>query len=507
MKTRNKFTKVICIFLAALMLLTTFGMLFTQIAFAANDDDSSSSSSSDDDGELPTSTGSLRLITKPQFYRVDSDGNDIDDEPTKKVKEGYRYRVEFTVLDRSVNDDEVDGFTGGFVASNGGYFDTVIDTDGNFESSVTRVRGSSSGYLELEVEAYVKFNGKGRTMSFDVGYTYYKESNSSSDESSSTDRTYHESSGTVVTKIAEAIVTDGSEDDEDSYLIATPNIIVTGYNYGGEEVMAGSEFPLTITFQNTSDTLALENIIMDITTTTDLAIANGSNSTYIEKLGKGEKQTKTLQMSTFSSTEPKPQQVTVKFTYEYILDKTRKTGERTEELAIPVVQLDRFSIGELSVPSQLWPGDSTYLSVEYVNKGKTTISNLAARLESDVPGISDSQTIGNIAPGESGTIDFSFTANDSGSISGKVVIIYEDAKGDEKEIERPFSATVMDMGGMYPDDGMANMPMPMPEENNKTSAVTIVMAVVGGLMVAGLTATIIVKKVKAKREEEQDEDI
>lgn len=506
MKIRSKLTKVICIFLAALMLLTTFGMLFTQIAFAANNDDSSNSSSSDDDDDGITSSGTLRLVSAPEFYRVDSDGEKVrEDKPDKQVKKGYTYLVEMKVIDPTVLYDESDGSnfdieTGKdsivYVASKGGNFNTIVSSKFDMDAWIDDV-DNRGGSPQLTLCFYVRPNGKGRLMDLEVGYTYTNAEGATA-----------QSQGTISMRIGEAVLDDdASEDDEDSYLIATPNIIVTGYNYGGEEVMAGSEFPLTITFQNTSDTLALENIIMDITTTTDLAIANGSNSTYIEKLGKGEKQTKTLQMSTFSSTEPKPQQVTVKFTYEYILDKTRKTGERTEELAIPVVQLDRFSIGELSVPSQLWPGDSTYLSVEYVNKGKTTISNLAARLESDVPGISDSQTIGNIAPGESGTIDFSFTANDSGSINGKVVIVYEDAKGDEKEIERPFSATVMDMGGMYPDDGMTNMPMPMPEESNKTSPVTIVMAVVGGLMVAGLTATIIVKKVKAKREEEQDEDI
>ncbi|WP_312642605.1 hypothetical protein [Hydrogenoanaerobacterium sp.] len=491
-------TRIICICLAALMLLTTFGMLFSQLAFAATTDSNSSSSSSKDDDELPVSSGSFRVISKPQFYRVGSDGVPSGD-PVKTVKEGYRYQVVFTVLDKSVNESDISNVTGGFVASSGGYFDTIVGSDGFPESSVTQ-GGSSSGYVELDIEAYVKFNGKGRTMSLDVGYTYSKNTSDSSD------RSYGESNGTVVVKIPEAVVTSGSESDEDSYLLATPNIIVTSYNYGGQDVMAGNNFPLTIKFENTSKDFNLENIIMEITTSTDLSIANGSNSTYIEKLGKGESQTKTLQIAASSAIEPKPQQVTVKFTYEYILDKVRKTGERTETLAIPVTQLDRFSIGELSVPDQLWPGDNTYMSIEYVNKGKTEIANLSAHLESDVPGISQSQTVGNIKAGDSGTIDFTFTANDSGTINGKVIVTYEDAKGNEKSVERPFSATVMDMGGMFPGEDPTDMPLPMPGETGPNVA-TIVMAVIGGLMVAGLTGIIIVKKVKMKREEEDDEDI
>ncbi len=512
-------TRIICIFLAALMLLTTFGMLFAQLAFAANtdsksdtsssksssDSSSSSSSSKDDDDELPISSGSFRVISKPLFYRVDSDGVASGD-AVKTVKEGYRYQVTFTVLDKSVSDNSISRVTGGFAASNGGYFDTIVGSDGFPETSVTQVRNSESGYVELSIETYVKFNGKGRSMSLDVGYTYSKTSNTTDESgSTSTDTSYGDSNGTVVVKIPEAVVTNGSESDEDSYLLATPNIIVTSYNYGGRDVMAGNDFPLTINFANTSKDFSLENIIMDVTTSTDLSISNGSNSAYIENLSKGESQTKTLQITASSSIEPKPQQVTVKFSYEYILDKTRKTGERTEVLAIPIVQLDRFSVGELSVPDQIWPGDNAYISIDYVNKGKSEIPNLSARLESDAPGISDSQVVGNVKPGDSGTIDFTVTVNEPGDISGKIIVTYEDAKGNEKSVERPFSTTVMDMGGMMPGEEPTDVPQPMPEDKPNTA--TIVMAVVGGLMIAGLTGTVIVKKVKLKREDEQDEDI
>lgn len=511
-------TRIICIFLAALMLLTTFGMLFSQLAFAANtdsksdtssskssSDSSSSSSSSKDDDDGFTSSGSLRLVNTPKFFKVDSHGDvvDKDGDPARSVKKGYVYKVEMTIIDPNVVYDNIDGSIGDYniyVVSTGGNFSTINTDDFDSDAKIL-AQGNKGGSPELTIEFYVKSNGKGRNMNLEIGYTYNKVPVDGATKGGSS-----QSQGTINVRVGEAVLDDDANDtDEDSYLLATPNIIVTSYNYGGRDVMAGNDFPLTINFANTSKDFSLENIIMDVTTSTDLSISNGSNSAYIEILSKGESQTKTLQITASSSIEPKPQQVTVKFSYEYILDKTRKTGERTEVLAIPIVQLDRFSVGELSVPDQIWPGDNAYISIDYVNKGKSEIPNLSARLESDAPGISDSQVVGNVKPGDSGTIDFTVTVNEPGDISGKIIVTYEDAKGNEKSVERPFSTTVMDMGGMMPGEEPTDVPQPMPEDKPNTA--TIVMAVVGGLMIAGLTGTVIVKKVKLKREDEQDEDI
>lgn len=501
-------TRVICICVAALMLLSVFGMLFSQLALAAeisntssnSDSSSNSDDDSDSDDESNNYTGTLRIQYGPDFYRADSDGSvDSDARVEKIIRKGPLYLVQMTVVDSTVFTDDVSKINVSgtpYVSSTGGNFSTVMKADEDFNEVRMDVLGLVGGSPKLYLEFYVRADGKGKKMDMELGYTYI-------DSSGNNER---QAKSNFSMRINGAVLDDDANDEsEDEYLIASPNIIITAYNYGTEDIQAGFDFPLTLKFTNTSKSLNLENIVMDITTSADLYIADGSNSTFIQNMGKGETQSKTMMITAAGSIEPKPQQITVKFTYDYVLNKKRIEGkQRTEVLAVPIVQLDRFSVDEMSYPTEIYPGDSAYISVNYVNKGKTEVPNLSARLESDTPGIADSQNVGNVKAGDSGSIDFQFTVNTPGPITGKVVITYEDMRGKEKSIERPFSANVMDMGGMM---GNEEPEIPMEPEPTGLTTATKVMAVIGGVMVAGLTGTVVVKKVKAKREEENDEDI
>lgn len=519
---KKKSLRMVCLLLAGLMLLTTFGMLFSQLAMA---DETSSGGTGGG-----SSSGSLSMI---EIKFTDDKGK-----PQTKLVKGDVYTAEVTIIDPSVANSD-------FVADKAGInqynatlpegsspFDEnysqnlkadILQAGGNFKIlSGTKTVQYTAGEKDRSAKFLLTFDvqpdGKGDSLCFTFGYEYLHRSTTDAVPPVTTISKKNTSSllnETIIGAPMPYVYIGGggdddssssSEDDDDSYRTPKPNIIITEYNYGGTDIMSGSDFSLSVKFQNTSKDLELENIIMQITPSTDLSIRNGSNSTFIEKLGVGKTHTQTLQMTSRNATVPEPQQITVKFTYEYVLDKQRKDGERTEVLAVPVVQLDRFSVGELSVPEQLWSNESASLSIDYVNKGKTEVANVSARLESDIPGISESQTVGNIKAGDSGTVDFTFTAPASGSVSGKVVVTYENAKGQEITTERPFSTMVMDMGGGPNEDMGVDMPMPEPEDTGLSTPAKV-MAVVGGLMVAALTGTVVVKKVKMKREEETDEDI
>lgn len=521
---KKKSLRMVCLLLAGLMLLTTFGMLFSQLAMA---DETSSGGTGGG-----SSSGSLSMLKAPSFSEKKGDKW----EPVSELFKQRTYKVyNMRIMDKSVRykdfiqrEEALAGLgvdlnnMNGYITMNGGNFATA--SDGEVKITFNDKVSKEMTVAVFDVEFYVEPDGEGRSMSLDFGYDYVGEAKipeTTPPTPPSTDKQYEllQSTSSMTMDIPQVYMrrvaiggggdddsSSSSEDDDDSYRTPKPNIIITEYNYGGTDIMSGSDFSLSVKFQNTSKDLELENIIMQITPSTDLSIRNGSNSTFIEKLGIGKTHTQTLQMTSRNATVPEPQQITVKFTYEYVLDKQRKDGERTEVLAVPVVQLDRFSVGELSVPEQLWSNESAYLSIDYVNKGKTEVANVSARLESDIPGISESQTVGNIKAGDSGTVDFTFTAPASGSVSGKVVVTYENAKGQEITTERPFSTMVMDMGGGPNEDMGVDMPMPEPEDTGLSTPAKV-MAVVGGLMVAALTGTVVVKKVKMKREEETDEDI
>lgn len=522
----KKSMRYMSFFLAGLMLLGVFGMLFAQLAYStdiqvindppqakadtAAEREKSSSSSGSSSGSSSSSSepdnklgGTLMLYDGPFFYKADTDGTAFNPtNPDRSIKKGPLYRVEMTVIDPDAfvaNGNDINTSSAYVSSSTGSYFSTYKKNTDTFSDTEMTVIDVVGGSPKLKFVFYVRYDGKGKMMKLDVGYTYTGYTYIGEKE------TERQARGSFEMRINSAVLNpDAVDQTQDSYLVPTPNIIVTSYNYGNKDIMAGYDFPLTFTYENTSDVLELENIVVDIATTEFLSIANGSNSTFIKKLPKGDSQTKTLTIHASPSIEPKPQQITIKFSYEYILNKKREAGTREEKLAVPIVQLDRFSVGEMSVPQQIYPGDNTYISIDYVNKGKTEVPNLSARLESDTEGISDSQIVGNVKAGDSGTIEFQFTPTKPGAISGKIIVSYEDVRGVEKKVERPFSATVVDISM-----GTNNVvpEQPVVEEKTELTAATKLMAFGGGLLVAGITATVVIKKAKRKRDEEKDEDI
>ena len=120
---------------------------------------------------------------------------------------------------------------------------------------------------------------------------------------------------------------------------------------------------------------------------------------------------------------------------------------------MPVVQPERFEITNLEAYGPLFTGEEGSVSVTYVNKGKGIIYNLSAKIEGEgMDNEGQNQYLGNIAAGTEGSADFTVSSQNPGTINGKVILTYEDEKGQEKTLEKEFSVEVQqnDMGGMDP---------------------------------------------------------
>ena len=446
---------------------------------------------------------------KPQVKVTDPDSGKVT---SKTLDTEYRYVMQDVLI--MTGSGNFSGYLGGSVKAKENVFGE--------ESALLGYKGAG-GYLAFDFTIdLVSFDGLGQTLDFDIQYnyvlvdaetgtpiTYQLGANEEADEDKNP--AVIASSGNITTKVGKAVVEDDGDGDgstgDDSYLIATPNIIIDKYTYSADNVVAGTEFPLYIKFRNTSKELDLENIIMEITTSTDLSPTSSSSSIYIEKLEKGATMEKTIMMSVKNTTEPGPQQITVSFNYEYVQDKKRLQGERSEKLAIPVIQNDRFEISEPEVPDQIWPGDRMSVYMSFYNKGKSTISNLTALFECE--GMDEprqQELLGNLEPGKSVDTDFNLSSYTPGEYSGTITITYEDSSGNEKQIVKPFTTSVMQNYVPEPEDPGMIDPMPMPEETGMAWYAKLALAV-GGLAVAGVTGTVVVLRAKAKREEDENEDI
>lgn len=292
---------------------------------------------------------------------------------------------------------------------------------------------------------------------------------------------------------------------------ATPYILVQNYNYGGSDVTAGADFALGVTFYNTSANIALENIIMKVEPTSGLSITGASNTYYVPSLAAKGAMTKSIPLRCLPSAEPGNESVHITFSYEYVTNDTRQTKSSEETISIPISQVERFEVELSEVPTMLYPGESTNVVLNYVNKGRAQIYNLTAKIEGNIDNPNQLQNLGNIPAGESGTAKFSLSSMEAGgTVSCVVTVTYENEKGDVSTITKDLNCQVYDNSGEIIDPGMdpgfdPGIVEPMEEPGMRWWQWALFGT--GSLAVGGVSGTWMFLKTKLKREEADDEDI
>lgn len=107
--------------------------------------------------------------------------------------------------------------------------------------------------------------------------------------------------------------------------------------------------------------------------------------------------------------------------------------------------------------------------------------------------------------GSENSADFFITPQEPGTLQGKVVITYEDANMNIKEVSMPFEAMVQGFDYPTEDPGLTpEIPAVNPEEPKKIDGTKIGLGFAGAV-ITGMTAFVTVKKIKAKRSGDEDE--
>lgn len=291
---------------------------------------------------------------------------------------------------------------------------------------------------------------------------------------------------------------------------ATPFLIVEQYDYGTEDVVAGDTFDLKMSIKNTGY-LAVENILVAITAPNELAITSSSNTLYIDRLSAGESLEKIIQFRAKGSADPGSHAINVKFSYQYLDNDSRKAGNTEENIAIPVIQQDRFFVNDLEPPMMMYTGQDNYIDVTFINKGTTDVRNISAEIAGEnlvQPG--QSQYIGNLSPGEENSASFTIQSMMPGMLNGQVILSYEDSNGTQKEVIKEFTVEVMEyIMPDYGDMGMVDpgyMEEPI-DEGFKMPLWGWALIGVGGVIAVVVVVSVVVKKRKAKKaQEDEDED-
>ena len=346
------------------------------------------------------------------------------------------------------------------------------------------IRAGRDTAVNVTVKALDKVESQMQTIDASLSF-YYDDG---------TQLTNGSASGSV--NVLSAVSNDGQNEDIAS---PTPIVILSKYNYGGSSVAAGSGTNLSFSFTNTSKKLAIENVMVTVTGGSDLMLNGSTNTFYFDSVAAGGSKSVTVPMKAAQLISASAQDVQIAVTYEYVDQSARKSGSATLSLSVPLYQPDRFELSEPKTSYTGYVGEETSLTIDYVNKGKSAISNVDATISGDIDSPTPYQRVGTIDGGKNGTIAFAVTPQLEGENQVKIVITYEDSNGNTKE--RVFEATVEAMAYEPADPGMDDPGMIDPEPANTFPWKYVIIAVVAALIV--LLIVLRIRKKKAKQKAEQ----
>lgn len=315
-------------------------------------------------------------------------------------------------------------------------------------------------------------------------------------------------------KIDNATIIPTKPDDEKpdtETTAAQPYVIISSYSYGKGDLVAGETRNITMTFRNTSKTMAVENMMVTMTLPDAMMLTSSSNSFYIESLAAEGTITKTVNVTVKPTAAAQSHSMTVDFTYDYLDNGVRRNAKTTETISMPVLQVDRFTVTGIDLPQQIFIGEENNLSVNFVNKSRTDIYNLSAKLNCE--GLSNNgeeQYLGNLASGTTSSADFYITGNEKCELVGEVIITYEDTNMNQRTVSVPFTTQVTSYEDVWgPSNPSVDPGMdPGTDPGMEEPAGFPWFWVIGGVVVVAAGVFVYLKLRKNKKESvEEDEDI
>lgn len=439
-----------------------------------------------------------------QMYHKDMDNNKkytkYPGSPADKVNPSSEIvKGNYVDLTLYVNDTDYVTFINGDTKKNE-LFSVTTPGDSSF------LAGNTTPSANAEIAAW---EGKGYTVK--LTGVYYVGGNDNTLKLIITQGNYN---AIVTCKIDNATIVPEKENDkkpDEETTAAQPYVIISSYSYGKGDLVAGETRNITMTFRNTSKTMAVENMMVTMTLPDAMMLTSSSNSFYIESLAAEGTITKTVNVTVKPTAAAQSHSMTVDFTYDYLDNGVRRNAKTTETISMPVLQVDRFTVTGIDLPQQIFIGEENNLSVNFVNKSRTDIYNLSAKLNCE--GLSNNgeeQYLGNLASGTTSSADFYITGNEKCELVGEVIITYEDTNMNQRTVSVPFTTQVTSYEDVWGPSNPSVDPGTDPgtDPGMEEPAGFPWFWVIGGVVVVAAGVFVYLKLRKNKKESvDEDEDI
>lgn len=391
------------------------------------------------------------------------------------------------------------------VATNTSEWPFEIETSG-YTQTIPDLPGAGNGQNDMDRRRELTWNFKVKSnvlngyykVPFLVNYT---------------DPTTGENVQVTLTTYVQAVGAPGSgivEEDVGKY--STPRVIVTGYDTNPKEVYAGDTFTLTLHLKNTSVNTSVSNMLVHLSTPTEgsdsessyaaFMPSSGSNTFYVDKIGKGGTTDLSIEMKAKNDLSPKPYSLDVNMDYE---DENINSYTSSSDISIQVKQNARFEFSSMEImPSEILVGDQANVMFSIYNTGQVTLYNVHVGFEADSIE-ADESYLGKIESGGTGSVDVMVTGvaptEDEGKV--KVILTYEDENAEKYTYEDEMTLYVNEVTMM--DDQMMFDEMTADEEleSEGPNKILVIVIIVVCIIIIAAVVIILVKKHRKKKEDEE----
>ncbi len=273
---------------------------------------------------------------------------------------------------------------------------------------------------------------------------------------------YTDISGTAYSEINTVFIPLLNGEARDDGEEGIPRLIINRYDFGSQEIRAGSRFLLQLDLKNASRNQTIRNLKVTVQSPDGTFMpVDASNTLFIEEISPQEVYPTTLLLTAKPDAENKPYSMNITFEYEA---KSGQAFNSQEVISISVLQPPRLVVGDPVFYGQPMMYQMLPVNLEFYNLGKTMLHNLMVKAEGPFQIEGGSYFVGNFNPGMSESFNFALTPSEPGEITGSVVFSFEDSIGTPMEVRRDFDLSVMEP--FVPDESDFRPPMPEPKQTN-----------------------------------------
>ncbi|HOJ12071.1 MAG TPA: hypothetical protein PK733_15980 [Clostridiales bacterium] len=291
--------------------------------------------------------------------------------------------------------------------------------------------------------------------------------------------------------------------DKDKEEKTVPKIIINMYSFEPEEVKAGENFKLKLSFLNTSKILPIRNIKITFSAKEGVFIPTSSSNTFfIEYMGTQGIIEREVELLAKSDAPPKSHVLNLIFDYE---DEKGTQYNAAEEISIPVKQEQKLVVGQLNLPVEGYEGQPIPIFVDFFNMGKSVLYNLMVTVEGEGFQTENANYFaGNFEPGRSDYFESMITPSSAGEAAGELVFSFEDEAGSKNEVRKEIKLNIMGMERptMSPEGAMGEeFPGGMPPQDQQKKLLTPLNIGIagGGLVVIIVVLIIILRKRRIRK--------